>query len=127
MTSRRVSGALPRRSPACGARWGGERGARGVPYGAEAAVGGGRSHALRGGTRRGNIPAPGAGATGHGPLPRRCPMTDHPRDGVDPLPPAASRRRVLEALAGVALGVVALVGLAGCGGDDEDDDDEGDD
>ena len=47
------------------------------------------------------------------------------RRGCDSL--TASRRRVLEALAGVAAGLVALVGLAGCGGDDEDDDDEGDD
>ena len=54
-------------------------------------------------------------------------VTDASSSASGPTPVSVSRRWLLGALPGVAIGVVALIGLTSCGGGDDEEDEEDDD
>ena len=51
-------------------------------------------------------------------------VTDAAAATAGPTPVSVSRRWLLGALPGVAIGVVALIGLTSCGGEDDEEDDD---
>ena len=57
---------------------------------------------------------------------RSVAINDETPDASDLAVAFVSRRRLLRALPGVAIGLVALLGLTGCGGEDDDDDEDDD-
>jgi hypothetical protein len=64
---------------------------------------------------------------GIGPMQQRvqsAEATDAVSAAPGPTPVSASRRWLLGALPGVAIGVVALIGLTSCGGEDDEEDDD---